>query len=66
MNMKREAVKKSMTYIIGAVIGGILGFLYYRFIGCAGGACPITSSPYISTLYGTVLGLLIGSLVAGK
>ncbi|MGA9119143.1 MAG: DUF6132 family protein, partial [Bacteroidota bacterium] len=36
------------------------GFLYYYFIGCASGTCPITSNPYVSTLYGAGMGLLLG------
>lgn len=36
---------------------------YYRFIGCSGG-CAITSSPYISTLYGGVIGLLLSVVAA--
>ena len=42
-------------YVIG---GALIGFLYYRIIGCRTGACPITSSPYISSIYGALLGLL--------
>ncbi|MFO0695147.1 MAG: DUF6132 family protein [Polyangiales bacterium] len=39
------------------VLGGaVSGFLYYRFVGCASGACPITSNPWISTGYGALLG----------
>ncbi len=40
------------------VLGAIAGYGYYRFVGCRTGACPITSSPYISTLYGAFLGFL--------
>jgi hypothetical protein len=45
--------------VIGAAIGGLLGFLYYKFIGCASGTCPITSKPLNSVLYGAVMGLLL-------
>ena len=45
--------------IIGAVIGGSLGFVYYKFVGCSSGTCPITSKPLNSILYGAVMGLLI-------
>jgi hypothetical protein len=42
-----------------ALIGGGAGFAYYYYIGCASGTCPITGSPYISTLYGMMMGFLI-------
>ncbi len=45
--------------LIGIAIGAIGGYAYYKFIGCASGACPITSNPYISTIYGAILGALI-------
>jgi len=52
----------NMSHLIfGGIIGGLLGFAYYRLVGCASGTCPITSNPYISTLYGAMLGLLIAS-----
>jgi Family of unknown function (DUF6132) len=48
---------------IGAVVGGGLGFGYYKLVGCSTGACPLTSNPIISTVYGVVLGALVaGSL----
>lgn len=47
--------------IIGVVIGGLLGFIYYKIAGCPTGSCPITSNPYSSTMYGAVMGLLLGS-----
>ena len=49
--------------MILAVGGAVGGFLYYRLVGCASGACPITSNPYISTGYGGVIGTLIGYIV---
>jgi len=55
--------KKMIAIIIGAVAGGIVGFLYYRFIGCRSGACIITGNPYISTIYWAVLGGLVANLV---
>lgn len=51
-----------LGYIIGVVIGGVIGFLYYKLVGCASGTCPITSNPYISTIYGAVMGLLIAGI----
>jgi hypothetical protein len=47
------------NYIIGAIIGGALGFALYKIVGCKTGSCPITSSPYISIGYGALLGLLM-------
>jgi hypothetical protein len=43
--------------LVYPVIGGALGFLYYKFIGCSTGACPITANPVTSTLYGLLVGL---------
>ncbi len=48
-----------MKYIIGAIVGGVVGyFILYRLIGCSTGACPITANPYVSTIYGVIIGLL--------
>ena len=45
--------------LIGAVLGGAAGYGYYRFVGCSAGACPLTSNPWISTLYGMSMGILV-------
>ena len=37
------------------------GFGWYKFVGCSTGTCPLTSNPFISTLYGMVMGVLIAS-----
>jgi len=45
---------------VAPVLGGaVLGYMYYYYIGCNSGHCPISSDPLISTVYGGVLGLLI-------
>ncbi len=51
-------MKKYYKHILFTVIGATGGFLYYYYIGCASGHCPITGNPYISTVYGGVLGFL--------
>ncbi|MEI6217879.1 MAG: YtxH domain-containing protein [bacterium] len=43
--------------IVGGVIGGLIGYGWYRAVGCSSGACPITSSPWISTIVGVMIGL---------
>ena len=48
--------------ILGPLIGAVIGFAYYKFIGCAGGACPITSNPWVSTIYGAVMGFMIATI----
>jgi len=45
--------------IVSVLAGSLLGLAYNRFIGCRTGACPITANPYISTIYGAVLGFLL-------
>jgi hypothetical protein len=50
-----------LKLVIGAVVGGGLGFAYYKFVGCSSGACPLTSHPVVSTIYGSVVGALIAS-----
>lgn len=49
-----------MKMLLGAVIGGAIGFGIGYFGKCASGACPLTSNPIIST----IIGALIGSMIA--
>ena len=51
-----------ILYIVGGLIGAGAGYLYYRLVGCPNGTCPITSNPYMSSIYGSVLGLLVAGI----
>ncbi len=44
---------------VGVVVGLIVGYTYYYFVGCASGTCAITSKPLNSTLYGGLMGGLL-------
>lgn len=46
----------------GAIAGGLVGFLYYRYVGCRTGACPIAGNPWISTAWWAMIG---GFIMAG-
>jgi len=64
--MVKEFIIKHYLKIIGAVTGAVGGFLYYYFVGCQSGTCPITSNPYISIVYGAVMGYLVLDLFKKK
>jgi len=60
LNMKRAMI---LRIIIGILVGGGLGFGYYKFVGCSTGTCPLTSNPIISTFYGAILGVLLATSI---
>ncbi|HOM62591.1 MAG TPA: DUF6132 family protein [Dysgonamonadaceae bacterium] len=52
-------LKKYRLTVIGFLVGAVGGYLYYYFVGCSTGTCPITSNPWRMTLYGSLLGMLL-------
>lgn len=57
MKSPMKKLSKFQLYTVGGTLAGaIAGFLYWKFVGCASGSCPITSNWMISTLYGGVMG----------
>ncbi len=50
-----------LRVIIGIVVGAGLGFGWYKLVGCSTGACPLTSNPVITTIYGAVVGVLVAT-----
>ena len=59
--MERSGLKMTWNKIklfLPVVFGALGGFLYYNFIGC-NGSCAITGNPVNSTLYGSLMGLIL-------
>ena len=61
-----KMAKKNWIYLAGGIVGGIGGFLYWHYVGCRAGTCPITSSPVMSILFGVLFGSILFSLFAPK
>ena len=59
----REFLKsrKFLKPFLGIVLGGFVGFLYFQFVGCNTGSCPITSHSYNTIILGGLLGYIITS-----
>ena len=55
-------VQTNKLYFIGALLGAIAGFTYWKYVGCITGTCAITSNPFSSTIYGAIMGSLLLSI----
>jgi len=55
-------IRREWLIFAGITAGAIGGYLYWYFIGCESGSCPITSSPLNSSIYGALLGALLLSM----
>ena len=51
---------------LGTFSGGIAGFLYYHYVGCNSGSCPITSHSFSAIIFGGIMGYLITSILFKK
>jgi hypothetical protein len=59
--MKKWMLKNKLM-LTGVILGGLVGYGYYHFIGCANGTCLISSKPLNSTLYFGLMGGLFMSI----
>lgn len=55
----KKFVNNNWLYLVGATVGAIAGYIYYKQIGCSTGTCMITSKPLNSTVYFAVMGALV-------
>ncbi|NDW09476.1 DUF6132 family protein [Dysgonomonas sp. 520] len=63
MKRIRNILKQNWLYLAGAAMGATSGYLYWYFVGCTSGSCPITSSPKMSMLWGAIMGALLLSIL---
>jgi len=59
----KEIIKSNIITIAGLGLGMAGGFLYWKYVGCASGTCPLTSNWMIMLVYGGVTGSLLGNMV---
>lgn len=57
--MAKLFFKRYWLTLLGIALGAAGGFLYWNFIGCTTGTCPITSSPINSSVWGAIIGGLL-------
>jgi LytS/YehU family sensor histidine kinase len=58
----KKLINEQRLPLLGAVVGLLAGYLYYKLVGCSSGTCAITSNPINSSLYGAMMGTLFFSL----
>ncbi len=64
MNKLKELIKKNKITVILAVLGLAGGYVYWHYWGCTDG-CPIRSNASLMTVYGGLIGGLLGNVVQG-
>lgn len=58
-------IKNIKLPLIGMIFGAVCGYLYYYFKGCDSG-CLIKSNPWLSTIWGGIMGYLIIKIFKNK
>jgi len=52
----KQVLIKHRRILLASLLGATAGYLYYLLVGCSNGGCVISSNPFISTLYGAIMG----------
>lgn len=56
-------LKRNWITLSGTLLGIIIGYLYWFYVGCLDGTCPINASPMMNILRGGLLGGLLFSFI---
>jgi hypothetical protein len=62
LNLKKWLLNNKLN-LLGSLIGGTAGFIYYKQVGCNDGGCMISGNPYLSVMYFALLGGLFMSII---
>lgn len=62
----KKRLLRYLPSVAGIALGAAAGYAYYVYVGCSSGSCPITSSPYMSIIWGAVTGYLLVGVFTPK
>ena len=58
-----EFLKKHKFSFVLLLPGIIAGYLYWKYVGCMSGTCPITSNWHSMVVFGGLIGYFIGDSI---
>ncbi|MDA3912078.1 MAG: DUF6132 family protein [Bacteroidales bacterium] len=59
----KSIIKKHRLSIIGAIVGGVGGYLYWYYVGCLSGTCPMKQLWYYNAILGALVGLFLADFI---
>lgn len=55
-----------LKILVGVVVSGVFGLLYYKFVACPNGTCLLTFKPIhivMTIVYGVLMGVVFSKLL---
>lgn len=56
-------IRNNWISISFTILGAITGYLYWYYIGCTSGTCPLKTIWYNNVIIGGIMGYLVGSSI---